>query len=239
MKEVTVNQRLCIEVICERCGIAFYKRKDHALKNKYHFCSTNCHNCFQQESRKTEEGLKLCSGCNTPKSTDNFYLRANGKSLRARCKDCNETRRKKIYSSTKHREQSLKHQFGMSNNDYKILFNTQEGRCAICLKSESIVDGGTGNPKNLAVDHCHLSGVIRGLLCYKCNLLIGMAQDNTSILHRAINYLNLYILDIDILKSIYNEEFPQVPTSLSIAFKELAGKLIPYMEKIYADSYQI
>ena len=57
----------------------------------------------------------------------------------------------------------------------------QLGQCAICRKV-----------KELVVDHCHERKEPRGMLCRACNLLIGYAHDNTYILGRAINYLNIY-----------------------------------------------
>jgi len=54
----------------------------------------------------------------------------------------------------------------------------QGGLCAICGKS-----------CKLNVDHCHETNKIRGLLCFNCNLLLGHAKDNISILSNAIEYL--------------------------------------------------
>ena len=60
----------------------------------------------------------------------------------------------------------------------------QNGKCAICgyefLK---------GKPQNCHIDHNHTTGKIRGLLCAKCNLLLGCANDNIPTLYKAIDYL--------------------------------------------------
>lgn len=60
---------------------------------------------------------------------------------------------------------------------------TQNNCCAICGKSEY------EERKRLALDHNHETGVIRGLLCGRCNRLIGFAEDSPDILQSAINYL--------------------------------------------------
>lgn len=60
----------------------------------------------------------------------------------------------------------------------------QNNVCAICFKSELTVRN-----KNLAVDHCHKTGIIRGLLCSNCNRAIGLLKDNVVIIKSALKYL--------------------------------------------------
>ena len=75
----------------------------------------------------------------------------------------------------------LRYNYGLSKEQYDILFESQGHRCAIC---------GTWDGKEaLAVDHCHKIGRIRGLLCRKCNLALGYTNDDTAILQKAIDYL--------------------------------------------------
>lgn len=61
------------------------------------------------------------------------------------------------------------------------LYEKQKGKCAICKCVTS---------KQLNVDHCHKTGLIRGLLCSKCNVAIGLFGDNIQNLQEAIRYLN-------------------------------------------------
>lgn len=68
---------------------------------------------------------------------------------------------------------------------YKVLFDLQSGKCAIC-GTES---GSNNRGDKLAVDHCHNSGNIRGLLCHKCNTAIGLLQDSEVNLAAALSYL--------------------------------------------------
>lgn len=63
------------------------------------------------------------------------------------------------------------------------LFIRQDGACAICGQPESELN------RKLALDHCHLTGQIRGLLCTRCNFFIGAAKDNLHILKAAMEYL--------------------------------------------------
>jgi transposase-like protein len=73
--------------------------------------------------------------------------------------------------------------YGITINHYKHLLQLQDSKCAIC--GRSAIDNG----KNLAVDHDHATGAIRGLLCSKCNIAIGLLDDSPLVLQNAINYL--------------------------------------------------
>jgi len=81
-----------------------------------------------------------------------------------------------------HRNYYLISKFGITLEDYENMFISQNGLCAIC--------GLPPTEDVLVVDHEHLSGNIRGLLCQKCNKAIGFFNDSTSILTNAIDYLN-------------------------------------------------
>lgn len=71
--------------------------------------------------------------------------------------------------------------------EYKELFEKQKGCCAICLQP-GVFRLYTGT-KGLGIDHCHVTGRVRGLLCRQCNVLLGYARDNPEILQRAAKYL--------------------------------------------------
>lgn len=77
--------------------------------------------------------------------------------------------------------------FGLTPEAYDELVRRQEGLCAICGKPESSKRDGI--TKALAVDHCHKTGKIRGLLCAKHNTMLGMAEDDPSVLQKMIDYL--------------------------------------------------
>ncbi len=80
------------------------------------------------------------------------------------------------------RASNLKHSFGLTVDEYDRLLEVQGGLCAICGKKCS-----TG--KRLSVDHDHDTGRVRGLLCMKCNLIIGHANDSVTLLRAVILYL--------------------------------------------------
>jgi len=70
------------------------------------------------------------------------------------------------------------------------LHNNQDGRCAICHVELCIALDTEPNAFKACVDHDHVSGHIRGLLCSPCNIMLGRAQDDPIVLESAILYLH-------------------------------------------------
>jgi len=87
------------------------------------------------------------------------------------------------YNYKKSRNGSLKRTFNIDLKEYNQMLQNQNGCCAICGKHFSEFD------KSLAVDHNHINGENRGLLCFKCNILLGYAEDDIEILQNSIIYL--------------------------------------------------
>lgn len=77
--------------------------------------------------------------------------------------------------------------YGISIANYKKLYDSQRGKCAICNKSE--VATSSSGIKPLAIDHSHQTGRVRGLLCTGCNTAIGLFRDDKRIFKMAIHYL--------------------------------------------------
>lgn len=91
---------------------------------------------------------------------------------------CQECRVKSIA------EKSLRWHYGISQAQYEALLEEQGGVCAICHRPEK-----SKNAKNLSVDHDHVTGKVRGLLCSFCNHALGYFRDDITALERAIDYL--------------------------------------------------
>jgi len=81
------------------------------------------------------------------------------------------------------RDWSLKTKYGMTSKDWDDMYSNQDGKCKICLNN--IIYRG----RQTHVDHCHTTGKVRGLLCSKCNQMIGLANEDKDILQKAIDYL--------------------------------------------------
>lgn len=69
--------------------------------------------------------------------------------------------------------------YGLTQSDVERMRKSQEGRCLVCHAEAELV-----------IDHCHTTGVVRGLLCHHCNRGIGHFQDDPTRLWSAIQYLS-------------------------------------------------
>ncbi len=85
------------------------------------------------------------------------------------------------------KERSLKSSFGIGLREYEDMLIAQKGCCAICSRRETAKR--KGKDVALAVDHCHKTGEIRGLLCTACNMGLGKFEDNETALVNAATYL--------------------------------------------------
>lgn len=84
------------------------------------------------------------------------------------------------------RETHLRKRYEIGSEDYEKLYRSQNGCCAICKQSH--VDG---TPR-LTVDHDHKTNVVRGLLCFRCNVGVGNFRDNPDLMRSAIEYLETH-----------------------------------------------
>lgn len=138
---------------------------------------------------------RVCTHCRVFKDWESFSLNRiapNGR--KSLCKVCQNKKEKERVAKWKKSDPTswkenrwhkhLKSAYGLSIEDYNNLLETQDGVCKICKKKpEDCRD------KKLFVDHCHTTLKNRGLLCYQCNTILGMANDNIEILKNAIDYL--------------------------------------------------
>jgi hypothetical protein len=143
--------------------------------------------------------LKQCPSCGTEKPVTDFgknKQRSDGRSFY--CKACSNKKARDRYSEKrldpewyrleqeKERDRHLRRTFGINSEQYNQMLETQEGKCAICLTTEC------KSGYAFAVDHCHTTGTIRGLLCRDCNTSIGKLNDDIETLQRAIKYLRSF-----------------------------------------------
>lgn len=87
------------------------------------------------------------------------------------------------------RKFGLMRYYGMSLETYNVMLAAQNGVCAICKGTETYQPKTYSSPKALSVDHNHETGAIRGLLCSRCNYMIGHSREDEEILLAGVAYL--------------------------------------------------
>lgn len=139
---------------------------------------------------------RVCSTCKKETSVSDFTRDPRRKSgYASQCKPC-----KRLYDNARYkanrlnirqrqREYNLERNYGMSQADYEALLVKQGGCCAICGAGSGWIHRQSGKPKRLAVDHDHKTGRVRGLLCDRCNTILGKAEDSPDLLIKASDYL--------------------------------------------------
>lgn len=131
--------------------------------------------------------MKKCSKCFLIKPLTDYHK--NYDRLRNECKTCGNSRRKEWHNSNTNRwrDYVYKDTYGINIEEYNRMEALQKGLCAICGKKEETIR----NKKiiNLSVDHDHVDGKIRGLLCCNCNNGLGRFKDCIDTLKEAVIYL--------------------------------------------------
>ena len=134
---------------------------------------------------------QVCNKCNSDLPLEKFSKQASSKNgYRKICKDCHNTyvrevwyvknadKQKKAVREYKKRNpaKELARVYKATEEEIQALLD--KGECEICQSKE-----------RLCIDHCHKSGMVRGILCHDCNVGIGFLKDDTARLRKAIVYL--------------------------------------------------
>lgn len=90
---------------------------------------------------------------------------------------------RKAQTRTASKRHRLRVRYGISVEQYDEIWASQGGQCAICGTTENQL------VRAFHVDHCHESGVVRGLLCFACNTGLGKLHDDPALLRKAAEYL--------------------------------------------------
>jgi len=121
---------------------------------------------------------KTCSYCGQSKHYSFYQWTRRGRGPRGDlCSDCLTF------------DRYLNNTYGISADEYRSMLSTQGGVCKIC--------GGPPDRSRLFVDHCHVSGLVRGLLCSGCNTGLGGFKDRVESLQSAILYLQKVVSSVE------------------------------------------
>lgn len=129
--------------------------------------------------------LKWKNGNRADLRISNLITDAEWRKLQPKIKVVRQKKHRDVFQRGKDKKEN---RIRLDMTEYERMFKEQKGCCAICDKPETQLR--KGKPIAISVDHCHDSGEIRGLLCCACNKMIGLANDDASILRKAIGYLN-------------------------------------------------
>lgn len=120
--------------------------------------------------------MKQCTRCKNLKPETDFYERKERKSgLQSWCKNCKKAHHYLKYDLKK---------YGLTAERYNEMLKSQFGRCFICLENEP------RSGARLAVDHSHVTGRIRSLLCSRCNAAVGMLRESPMIAESVFLYVS-------------------------------------------------
>lgn len=118
--------------------------------------------------------MKICNKCNISKEDTEFGMQ------RGTCKEC----RHSYYLSRKDKQasQALIRKYGLAESEYQTMFENQKGLCLICEMPQK-----HKKTDKLCVDHDHITGIVRGLLCNTCNVRLGWYEFNKEQVDKYLN----------------------------------------------------
>lgn len=144
--------------------------------------------------------MKKCSKCYNNLPISAFHKNCKKSSgLRSECRECRNKYRREFrkknpikfltYENTeefkfKSRNSRLKRDYGISIEDFEKMEKNQNKVCAICKNTES-----HKTKIHLSVDHNHKTSKVRGLLCHRCNVVLGLIKEDFKILKSIVEYL--------------------------------------------------
>lgn len=159
---------------CGHCGVAM---RDPNPKAR--FCSVECKNgariAADSERRRRENAKRVCAGCGASLAG----RRADTKWCSMSCANRGPSRK------AVKRRANLKGKYGLTQDQFNALLRKQNGLCALCRAEQP----GT---RDWSVDHDHITGQVRGLLCSRCNTGLGQFRDDPELLTRAARYVRRF-----------------------------------------------
>jgi hypothetical protein len=177
-------------------------------------CSRQANRGYYQRRRESEgfdylerddspPGWKRCPGCRQTKPETEFHLNRTSKSgLVPYCKPCRRSRGRRHH---------LKKSYGLTEEQLAEKIEAQGGLCAICRRRPAE-----------HVDHDHVLGLVRGVLCFPCNAALGQLKDNIQNFKNAIDYLERTTWQRTLVTTgVYRLTSPRLAAAASATSSEL------------------
>lgn len=148
----------------KKCGHRVKLPEERGVSNRLAHWSRNARHRFG--------GYWVCGECHNKRA--NKYNKENKESRKKVHRVWNINNRERIF------DLRLKRRYGISLEEYKQRTKKQNNKCLICNKERKLV-----------VDHIKGTKIVRGLLCSKCNSILGYADENPATLREAASYLEI------------------------------------------------
>ena len=129
------------------------------------------------------KGNFICNICKNELPLKEFgsHKHSNKYGISSKCKK---------YSRERDKFSKIKRIYNLTEENFQELYDSQDGKCKIC-SCEVNYRGNSSNKVNSAcIDHNHITGKVRGLLCSNCNRALGLFKDDKLIVSNAYKYLN-------------------------------------------------
>jgi hypothetical protein len=140
----------------------------------------------------SDEERVSCRRCGEEKARGAFYTMSYTSAARQPCKECLTTEKRERYAATGgsrvSHAQVLREKYGLTPAQYQEMHDAQRGLCAICGQAETRRGSG-GKPRRLSVDRDHRTGVVRQLLCGRCNTVTSAVEERPQLLDAVRAYL--------------------------------------------------
>lgn len=193
MPEITVTEKRCSKCKTTKPVADFHR--EHATKTGL---AQWCRSCVSAKQRRYRE-----ANAEKVKAARKKWADENAEYVRQKARDRYRENRAAILAARRERapeyrrrfrakdpertreadrRADLRRHYGIEVEDYERMLAEQGGVCAICQQ-------GCSSGRRLAVDHDHETGVVRGLLCARCNAGIGQLREDPETLRAAIVYL--------------------------------------------------
>lgn len=135
-----------------------------------------CERCYELDDFGKDRRCKLCCREKSKK-----YRKGNPKAVAESNKKSRKANPQSLSRSL--RKARLK-RFGLTEKDYENLLIRQSGVCAVCKQTDKIA---------LAIDHCHETDIVRGLLCGACNKAEGLLKSNPDVIRALADYVEYHM----------------------------------------------
>lgn len=173
--------------ICRKCGTEKWLDNFYDDARFPDGIDIHCSDCRKQKVKKWRdsnlEKAREVSKNSYAKNPEPNKIRANEWYYKNHARQLEYNKNRRLNNPRKLKSDKLKSSFGITIEQYEAISDRQNHCCAICGTPQA------EQRRKMAVDHDHITGKVRALLCGNCNVGLGNFKDSEQILTKAIKYL--------------------------------------------------